>query len=56
VCSSDLENGGYAAYVGVGTDHPGGHHSATFDVDEPSLAIGVGVLAGAIGRIASERP
>jgi aminobenzoyl-glutamate utilization protein A len=50
------ENGGYAAYVGVGTDHPGGHHSATFDVDEPSLAIGVGVLAGAIGRIASERP
>jgi aminobenzoyl-glutamate utilization protein A len=50
------ENGGYAAYVGVGTDHPGGHHSATFDVDEPSLAIGVDVLAGAIERIATERP
>ncbi|PSQ15893.1 amidohydrolase [Halobacteriales archaeon QS_8_69_26] len=50
------ENGGYATYVGVGTDHPGGHHTATFDVDEDSLPIGVDVLAGAIERIARERP
>ncbi len=44
-------NGGRASYVGVGTDHPGGHHTPTFDVDERSLAIGVDVLAGAIGRL-----
>jgi aminobenzoyl-glutamate utilization protein A len=35
----------------VGTDHPGGHHTATFDVDEDSLEIGVGVLADAIERL-----
>jgi aminobenzoyl-glutamate utilization protein A len=42
------ERGGRAAYVCVGTDHPGGHHTATFDVDERSLAIGVDVLAGTV--------
>jgi len=42
------DRGGQAAYVGIGTDHPGGHHTATFDVDEASLDIGVAVLAGAI--------
>jgi aminobenzoyl-glutamate utilization protein A len=50
------EHGGLAAYVGVGTDHPGGHHSATFDVDEATLDIAVDVLAGAIGRAFRERP
>ncbi|MFC4552963.1 MULTISPECIES: amidohydrolase [Halorussus] len=50
------ENGGLAAYVGVGTDHPGGHHTATFDVDEASIAIGVDVLAGAVEEIAERRP
>jgi aminobenzoyl-glutamate utilization protein A len=45
------EQGGKAAYVGIGTDHPGGHHSATFDVDEESIRIGVDVLSGAILRI-----
>ncbi|MFC7081049.1 amidohydrolase [Halorussus caseinilyticus] len=49
-------NGGKAAYVGVGTDHPGGHHTATFDVDEETLPIGIDVLAGAIAEIAAERP
>jgi aminobenzoyl-glutamate utilization protein A len=48
------ENGGSAAYVGVGTDHPGGHHTATFDVDEDSIPIGIDVLAGAIREIAAE--
>jgi aminobenzoyl-glutamate utilization protein A len=43
--------GGTATYVGIGTDHPGGHHTPTFDVDERSLAIGVDVLSGAVGRL-----
>jgi aminobenzoyl-glutamate utilization protein A len=46
------EQGGTAAYVGVGTDHPGGHHTATFDVDEASLDIGVEVLASAVEALA----
>ena len=45
------ERGGLATYVGIGTDHPGGHHTATFDVDEPSLSIGVDVLSRAILRL-----
>ncbi|WP_254273880.1 amidohydrolase [Haloarcula marina] len=44
------ERGGLAAYVGVGTDHPGGHHTPTFDVDEASLDIGIAVLAETIAR------
>ncbi len=50
------EGGGYAAYVGIGTDHPGGHHTPTFDVDERSIGIGIDTLAGAIERIAAVRP
>ena len=46
------EGGGLACYVGVGTDHPGGHHTATFDVDEASIPIGIEVLAGTIREIA----
>lgn len=46
------EHGGDAAFVGIGTDHPGGHHTETFDVDERSLTIGVDVVAGAIKRLA----
>ena len=45
------ENAGLACYVGVGTDHPGGHHTATFDVDEASIHHGVDVLAGTIERL-----
>ena len=45
------DHGGAAAYVGIGTDHPGGHHTETFDVDEDSIPIGVGVLATAIERL-----
>ena len=48
--------GGLATYVGVGTDHPGGHHTATFDVDEASIGHGINTLAGAIEAIAAERP
>ncbi|NIB98772.1 amidohydrolase [Halobacterium sp. R2-5] len=50
------EQGGLACYVCVGTDHPGGHHTATFDVDERSLEIGVESLTEAISRVARERP
>jgi aminobenzoyl-glutamate utilization protein A len=50
------EHGGHAAYVGVGTDHPGGHHTATFDVDEESIAIGVDVLTESILGIAEQEP
>ena len=50
------QKGGKAAYVGVGTDHPGGHHTATFDVDEDTIPIGIDVLAGAIREIAHDEP
>jgi aminobenzoyl-glutamate utilization protein A len=45
------ERGGTATFVGIGTDHPGGHHTPTFDVDERSLEIGVEVLSGAIDSL-----
>ncbi|ELY93205.1 amidohydrolase [Natrialba chahannaoensis JCM 10990] len=48
------DNGGSACYIGVGTDHPGGHHTATFDVDEESLQHGVDVLAGAVEQISRD--
>jgi aminobenzoyl-glutamate utilization protein A len=50
------QNDGKAAYVGVGTDHPGGHHTSTFDVDEDSLPVGIDVLAGAIREIGTRQP
>jgi aminobenzoyl-glutamate utilization protein A len=50
------ERGGLASYVGVGTNHPGGHHTATFDVDEASIPIGVDVLSGAVSAIARDPP
>jgi aminobenzoyl-glutamate utilization protein A len=50
------QNGGLACYVGVGTDHPGGHHTSTFDVDEDSIGQGIETIAGAIERIGSEQP
>ena len=48
------DRGGKASYVCVGTDHPGGHHTATFDVDEASIPIGVEWLSETILRIADE--
>ena len=50
------ELGGVACYVGIGSDHPGGHHTSTFDVDERSLPVGVDVLSGAIRRVAANPP
>ncbi len=50
------DQGGLACYVGVGTDHPGGHHTSTFDVVEDDIAVGIDVLSGAIRRVAETRP
>jgi aminobenzoyl-glutamate utilization protein A len=50
------ERGGQAGYLCIGTDHPGGHHTATFDVDEASLSIGVDVLTGAVRSLAGGDP
>ena len=48
--------GGLATYAIVGTDHPGAHHTPTFDVEEADLALAVDVLAGSVRRVAEERP
>jgi len=50
------DRGGLAAYVGVGTDHPGGHHTPTFDVAERDIAVGIDVLADSILEIATADP
>jgi len=42
------EGGGESSYLIVGTDHPSGHHTAGFDIDEASLSIAVDVLTRAI--------
>ena len=47
------ERGGLACYVGVGTDHPGGHHTSTFDVVEDDVRVGIDVLSGAITRLSA---
>ena len=49
------ENGGYGTLIGIGTDHPGDYHTPTFDVDEESLSIGVGVLSN-VARSLFEAP
>jgi len=48
------KRGGLASYVCVGTDHPGGHHSPTFDVDEETIRIAVDVFTGTIERVGRE--
>ncbi|WP_293026703.1 amidohydrolase [Natronococcus sp.] len=51
-----VQNGGeLASYLLVGTDHPTNHHTPTFDIDERSLEIGVGVLSETIAEL-SRRP
>ena len=42
------QQGGTAAYVGIGTDHPGGHHTSTFDVQERDIAVGIDLMAGVV--------
>ncbi|WP_332898415.1 amidohydrolase [Haladaptatus sp. CMSO5] len=50
------EHGGDAAYVCIGTSHPTGHHTATFDVEEKSIDVAVDVLSNSILEIAARRP
>jgi aminobenzoyl-glutamate utilization protein A len=50
------DRGGAATYAIVGTDHPGGHHTATFDVDEASIPIAVEVLSEAVLDVAERDP
>ncbi|WP_162989829.1 amidohydrolase [Natronorubrum halophilum] len=45
------DRGGIAAYVGIGTDHPTGHHTSTFGIDEASLEIGIDILTGTVLEI-----
>jgi hypothetical protein len=49
------DQGGLACYVGVGTDHPGGHHTSTFDVMEGDIAVGIDVPAERTARDSWER-
>jgi aminobenzoyl-glutamate utilization protein A len=44
-------NGGLATYVDVGTDHPGGHHTGTFDVVEDDLGVAIDVLAAVVTEL-----
>ncbi|TQQ81462.1 amidohydrolase [Halonotius roseus] len=48
------QRGGLAAYVGVGTNHPGGHHTPTFDVDERDIAVGIDLIAGVVADLAAD--
>mgnify|MGYP000341223035 CR=1 FL=1 len=48
------EHGGIAAYVGIGTDHPGGHHTPTFDVNERDIAVGIDLIAGVVADLAAD--
>ncbi|WP_248910107.1 amidohydrolase [Halocatena marina] len=45
------EQGGKATFVGIGSDHPDGHHTPHFDIDEDSIRIGVDVLTKTISRL-----
>ena len=48
--------GGLACYVCIGTDHPGGHHTPTFDVDEESLEVGIDTLSDTILGVSRDQP
>lgn len=48
------ENHGQATHIIVGTDHPSGHHTPTFDVDETSIDIGAETVARAARAVAAE--
>ena len=45
--------GGEATFVGIGADHPSGHHTPRFDIDEDALDIGVDVVVETLEAIAS---
>jgi aminobenzoyl-glutamate utilization protein A len=45
------KEGGDATFVGIGADHPSGHHTPRFDIDEDALEIGVDVVVESLERI-----
>lgn len=47
------ESGGQGTFIGIGADHPSGHHTSTFDIDEDSLPIGVSVLSKTVLKLLS---
>ena len=49
------ERGGQAAYVVVGTDHPGGHHTPWFDVGEEAIPTAVEVLRRSVLAVEAGR-
>lgn len=49
------EDGGDATLVIVGTDHPSGHHTSRFDVDETSIGIGIDVLTRSVRAAMAEQ-
>lgn len=42
------DEGGQGTFIGIGTDHPAGHHTPRFDIDEDSLEIGTEVIVRSI--------
>lgn len=46
-----IDNGGTATHVIIGTNHPAGHHTPRFDIDEASIGIGSDVLIQSIKHV-----
>lgn len=50
------EHGGMAAYIGVGSDLPSGHHTYTFDIQEKDLGPAIAALSLAVHRLGHKPP
>jgi aminobenzoyl-glutamate utilization protein A len=48
------KTGGHGAFIIIGSDIAGGHHTSSFDIDERSLAIGVSLLSNVCLRLLSD--
>ena len=48
------KTGGHGAFVIIGSDIAGGHHTSSFDIDERSLAIGVSLLSKVCLRLLND--
>jgi aminobenzoyl-glutamate utilization protein A len=48
--------GGDATFVGIGADHPSGHHTPRFDIDEDALEIGVDVIVESLEALSGGSP
>lgn len=43
--------GGKATYIGIGSNHPDGHHTPHFDIDETSIRIAVDVVLETVSTV-----